>query len=115
MATAPLSSWHVTLTITPLAESGKLDPEDQSDPLFRYGGQLVMIVAAPGEDHAANLAEDRFHEEIPIAMLEDYDIEARAVPLGAHERIRLARHCDAPGILHQDAPRINARNPNDPA
>lgn len=106
--------WIVTLSVERLCARDCLAPEDRDDPLLRDGGCVTFVVRAQSAADAECAAEDYFHDRVAIALLDDFDIMAKALPVSAHEEVALAAahppRGDLPEVIKMGAPRIDPQD-----
>lgn len=69
--------YRVMIHVEQLVSDEELDEEDAED---NPAGDHEYTVMARNEDEASELALDQFHGEIPIAVLDDFDIETTCLP-----------------------------------
>lgn len=82
-----MKTFYVLISVRQLVEDSQLDHDDlHDDPKGKYG----VVVRATNEDEAKELALDEFHDRIPIAVLDDFDITAEvSTQIESLEGVRL--------------------------
>ena len=69
---ASLSTWNMSVVVTPLVEPEDMDPNDREDSPV---GTHDFFVDAGDSQEAASLALDQFHATIPMSRPEHFDID----------------------------------------
>lgn len=101
MSVLPL--WTVSIDVRPIVPAiALLDDDDRETPLLARGGIVRMSVAETDADAAGERALDLFHATVPIAVLDDFDIEVTVAAASRHATLAAAPL--APGVVSRDEP-----------